>query len=96
MWPNIEKWKDWDLEVSRSKKWDNVVMRAEKELSEALVTQEEDYIEDLARGRITGDAFVEFLIYYGYQRWEKVKVSDFERDFEDFKMTHPTARHIIY
>lgn len=99
MWPGIERVKLWDTEVSDLKKWKIVITHAGENLSDALISKEEEkmeYIEDLANGRMIGDAFEEFLTYYGYQRGEKVKVSDFERNFEDFKMTHSSVRLIIY
>ena len=47
-------------------------------------------------GRVTGDAWEKFLAYYGKLPEEEVDIKEFEKELQEFKMNHPTIRHILY
>lgn len=106
MWPDIEKGKSWDTEISHIKKWENVVMQAEEKLSDALAPKEggektekkKDSLFNLMYGRVVGKARKEFLMELGKLGQEdfEIEVDEFEKKLEKFRMNNPTIPHIYF
>lgn len=51
---------------------------------------------DLMYGRVVGEAYDAFLRYYEKLPEDEVEVKEFEKKLEEFKMAHPTIRHVLY
>ena len=51
---------------------------------------------DLMYGRVIDDAYYAFLRYYEKLPEDEVEVKEFEKKLEEFKMVHPTIRHVLY
>lgn len=106
MWPNIEKVGIWDAEVSHVNKWENVITQAEERLSDTLASKEgwektekkKDSLSSLMYGRVVGDARTQFLIELGKLGQDdfEIEVDVFEEKLREFRMNHPTVRHIYF
>lgn len=72
-----------NLDLPPSKRWE-------------VVESTKDSLFNLMYGRVTGDAREKFLAYYGKLPEEEVDIKEFEKELQEFKMNHPTIRHILY
>lgn len=83
MWLETQETRWENLDVSSLKSWE-------------IVESTKDSLFNLMYGRVTGDAWEKFLAYYGKLPEEEVDIKEFEKELQEFKMNHPTIRHILY
>ena len=107
MWPNIEKWKDWD-EKSYIKVWDiGVVKNAGKRISNTFAAEKCESVEsntvgnfmlDRVYGTEVSSEFLEYCAtspYYGWSSESDVTIEEFKNCLQDFKRDHPEYSHYV-